>query len=62
MAGRRLANSSPTSGDKGIGEGGGGPLVGMHGPSSLSSQEDRLECLHALHEGVICFHKSTCVD
>lgn len=35
-----------------------GPLVGMHGPS-LSSQEDRLECLHALHEGVVCFRGRT---
>ncbi|KAF0039637.1 hypothetical protein F2P81_007872 [Scophthalmus maximus] len=33
----------------------------MHGPS-LSSQDGRLECLHAWHEGVICFRGRTTLE
>lgn len=35
-----------------------GPLIGMHSPS-LSSPEDKLECLRTRHERLICFRVQT---
>lgn len=51
-AGCKLVDGSPTRGDQSTG--GGGALVGMHGPS-LSSPADRPECLRTRHERLICF-------